>query len=109
MPMFDDGFSASLDDALEKARADYTLRNPRSLGHFQRATRFMPGGNTRSVLFYTPFPLTLLRGEGCSLWDVDGHRYLDALGEFTAGLYGHTHPVIRAAIVDALGNGINRT
>jgi len=107
MPMFDDGFSASLDDVLEKARADYTARHPRSLERFQRATGYMPGGNTRSVLFYTPFPITLLRGEGSQLWDVDGHQYLDALGEFTAGLYGHTHPVIRAAVVDALENGIN--
>jgi glutamate-1-semialdehyde 2,1-aminomutase len=55
----------------------------------------MPGGNTRSVLFQAPFPLTMVRGEGCWLWDADGHRLLDGLGEFTAGLYGHSAAPIR--------------
>ena len=67
----------------------------------------MPGGNTRSVLFHGPFPLSMERGEGCRLWDLDGHAYLDALGEFTAALYGHSHPVIREAIEEALKGGIN--
>lgn len=39
--------------------------------------------------------------------DVDGHDYIDALGEFTAGLYGHSHAVIRGAVVEALGPGLS--
>ena len=58
----------------------------------------MPGGNTRTTLHNAPFPLTVVRGEGCRLWDADGHEYIDVLGEYTAGIYGHSHPVIRAAI-----------
>ena len=41
------------------------------------------------------------------MWDADGHEYLDFLGEFTAGVYGHSDPTIRAAIVAALDHGIN--
>jgi glutamate-1-semialdehyde 2,1-aminomutase len=66
----------------------------------------MPGGNTRSVLHFSPFPLTIERGEGARLWDVDGHRYTDFLGEYTAGLYGHSHPAILEAVREALDNGI---
>jgi glutamate-1-semialdehyde 2,1-aminomutase len=73
----------------------------------ERAAEFMPGGNTRSVLFYPPYPLTMAKGDGCYLWDVDGHRYADFLGEFTAGIYGHSDPNIRAALEEALSNGIN--
>ncbi len=62
----------------------------------------MPGGNTRTVLFYAPFPICAARGEGAYLTDIDGHRYLNLLGEYTAGIYGHSHPVIRAAIDAAL-------
>ena len=51
--------------------------------------------------------LTMQRGEDCWLWDADGHRYLDALGEFTAGLYGHSHPVIREALHAALADGLS--
>ena len=66
----------------------------------------MPGGNTRSVIHVPPFPLTIVRGEGARLTDADGHEYVDFLGEYTAGLYGHSHPVIVDAIREALDDGI---
>jgi glutamate-1-semialdehyde 2,1-aminomutase len=99
--------SNSLEDALAEARAAYVARNPRSQAVYEEATSFMPGGNTRTVLFYEPFPLAIAKGEGAYLWDADGHRYLDLLGEFTAGLYGHSNPVVRRAIDAALDGGIN--
>lgn len=97
----------TLDAALAQARAAYVARNARSAKIYAQAAAVMPGGNTRSVLFYEPFPLAIARGEGAFIWDADGHRYLDLLGEFTAGLYGHSNPVVRAAIDGALDNGIN--
>lgn len=93
--------------ALDEARARYVARNPISERLQREAADVMPGGNTRSVLFYPPFPLYMAGGEGCRLRDVDGHVYLDALGEFTAGLYGHSDPVIRAAVERALWTGLN--
>jgi glutamate-1-semialdehyde 2,1-aminomutase len=105
-----DGFdlrSEAVTAALAEARAAYVDRNPISAATHARAEAVMPGGNTRSVLFYEPFPLVMARGEGCYLWDADGHHYLDLLGEFTAGLYGHSHPVIRAAIDKALDAGLS--
>jgi glutamate-1-semialdehyde 2,1-aminomutase len=98
---------AGLGPALEEARAAFAARNPRSLAAHREASEVLPGGNTRSVLFHAPFPLMVARGEGCRLWDVDGHEYVDFLGEYTAGLYGHSHPVILAAIRGALEGGIN--
>lgn len=73
----------------------------------EAARAVMPGGNTRTVLYYDPFPLTMLSGEGCRLTDADGYTYIDFLGEFTAGLYGHSDPVIAAAIREAPENGLN--
>jgi glutamate-1-semialdehyde 2,1-aminomutase len=93
--------------ALTEARTAFIARNPVSAARHARAAAVMPGGNTRTVLFYEPFPLTILRGEGCRLWDADGHEYADFLGEFTAGIYGHSDPTIRAAIDAALDGGIN--
>src|SRR5205823_1902839 len=57
--------------------------------------------------FVDPFPLTMVRGHGSHLWDLDGHEYIDFLSEFTAGLYGHSHPQIRRALDDALDSGVN--
>lgn len=96
-----------LDQALFQAVENYRTRNQRSAALLAEAEQSLPGGNTRSVLFHGPFPLSMERGEGCHVWDADGHAYIDALGEFTAGLYGHSHPVILAAIQEALAGGIN--
>jgi glutamate-1-semialdehyde 2,1-aminomutase len=66
----------------------------------------MPGGNTRTTIHRMPFPLTIVRGEGARIVDADRHEYVDLLGEYTAGLYGHSHPVILGAIRGALADGI---
>jgi glutamate-1-semialdehyde 2,1-aminomutase len=93
--------------ALADESAAYARRNPKSQQRAAAAAAFLPGGNTRSSLFYDPFPLSIVRGDGCRIFDADGHEYLDFLGEFTAGIYGHSEPAIRAAIVAALNEGVN--
>ena len=97
----------ALSVALSNAVASFTAANPQSAAMHERAKAVMPGGNTRTVLFYTPFPLTMVSGAGCRLKDADGHDYVDLLGEFTAGLYGHSDPVIAEAIGKAVANGLN--
>jgi len=99
--------NSDLTSALTEARQAYIDRNPKSLARHEEASVAMPGGNTRTTLHNSPFPLTVVRGEGCRLWDADGHEYIDVLGEYTAGIYGHSHPVIRAAIDRALNHGWN--
>jgi len=96
-----------LADELRAAEARFVDANPNGLAQWQKACSAMPGGNTRTVLFYPPFPLTMARGEGAYLWDLDGHRYSDFLNDFTAGLYGHSHPVIRQAMAEALEAGLS--
>jgi glutamate-1-semialdehyde 2,1-aminomutase len=93
--------------ALAEAEQRYRADNPQSLAQHQRACLTMPGGNTRASLHTDPFPLTMARGEGARLWDLDGHEYADFLSEFTAGIYGHSHPLIRRAITAALDSGLN--
>jgi glutamate-1-semialdehyde 2,1-aminomutase len=93
--------------ALTEAEELYRARNPKSLAQHYTACAAMPGGNTRSAIHVDPFPLTMVRGEGARLWDIDGHEYVDYLSEFTAGIYGHSHPAIRQAIAAALEDGLN--
>jgi glutamate-1-semialdehyde 2,1-aminomutase len=95
----------SLEDALREAEERYIVANPKSRARHVDAARHLPGGNTRSILFYPPFPVTMVRGDGARLFDLDGHAYLDFLGEYTAGLYGHSHPAIQAAVERALKSG----
>lgn len=92
---------------LERCIQRYIRANPNSARQLDWAAQVMPGGNTRSVLFYEPFPLVMTGGSGCFLDDLDGHRYVDFLAEYTAALYGHSHPVITHALTKAMANGLN--
>ena len=49
----------------------------------------------------------MVKGDGAHLWDADGHEYVDFLSEFTAGMFGHSHPAIRRALDAALDGGWN--
>ncbi len=99
--------NATLDAAIEAARAHYVASNPKSLSLHTAAARHLPGGNTRTVLYFGPFPLRFTGGEGCRLTDADGHTYVDFLAEYTAGMFGHSHPAIKKAILNALEFGLN--
>ncbi len=89
-----------------EVRAQYSSGNPKSYANFEKTKASLPGANTRSVLHYSPFPVTIARAKGAQVEDIDGHPYQDFLGEYTAGLYGHSHPVIIDAITKALANGL---
>jgi glutamate-1-semialdehyde 2,1-aminomutase len=98
--------NTSLESALSEAENRYASANPKSAARHSSAKSSMPGGNTRTVLHYSPFPLAWAKGEGAHLTDLDDHRYTDFLGEYSAGLYGHSNPVILGAIREALEGGI---
>lgn len=99
--------SRTIQEAYDKAEALFMARNPRSQAIYETATQSLPGGNTRTSVFYRPFPVAISRAEGAKLYDEDGHEYVDLLGEFTAGLYGHSEPVIMDAISKALHRGVS--
>ena len=42
--------------------------------------------------------ISLVRGEGCYLWDAHGRRYLDLMTNYGVNLLGHAHPKVNAAI-----------
>lgn len=67
----------------------------------------MPGGNTRSVLHFDPFPFRVATAHGPYLTDIDGHTYVDLLGNYTAGLLGHSPAPIQRAVSAALETGFS--
>lgn len=99
--------SLDLPGAVEAARAAYAAKRPRSAALHAQALEVLAGGNTRTVIAYSPFPTAMVRGEDCRLWDLDDHAYLDLCGEYTAGLFGHSEPRIHAVLHDVLRRGIN--
>lgn len=76
----------------------YLARTPGSRELFERATRSLPGGSTRTTVYSAPYPPYIVAGEGLAIRDVDGNVYRDFLGNYTALILGHAHPAVVAAV-----------
>ena len=101
------GEESRYEDEIREAYEAFKKRNPKSNEALIRASRHLPGGNTRSSLSAAPFPLVFESGHGTFLTSVDGDTYLDFLGEYSAGVFGHDNAIIRKAVEEALGKGWN--
>ncbi|AZG45002.1 ornithine--oxo-acid transaminase [Gordonia insulae] len=51
---------------------------------------------------YSPLPVTAASAEGAWITDVDGRRFLDCLGAYSAVNFGHRNPRIVAAAIEQL-------
>jgi glutamate-1-semialdehyde 2,1-aminomutase len=67
----------------------------------------LPGGHSRQTLYFMPFPLTIARGEGARITDLDGHEYLNLVGDYAAGVYGQHCEPIRAGVRETLNSGLS--
>ena len=81
-------------DILER----YQQRTKKSLELRQQALKALPGGDTRSVAYYPPYPFFAAEGKGCYMVDCDGNEYIDCVNNMTALIHGHAHPLIVKAI-----------
>lgn len=95
-----DTLGASLPEAEE-----YRRRTPRSGQYFREASAYLPGGDSRSTLFYSPYPAVFVRGEGCRLTDLDGNELLDFTGNHSALPLGYGRPQVLAAAERQLALG----
>ncbi|HWG12328.1 MAG TPA: acetylornithine transaminase [Streptosporangiaceae bacterium] len=42
--------------------------------------------------------VALVRGDGCRVWDADGHEYLDLFAGIAVSALGHAHPALTSAV-----------
>jgi glutamate-1-semialdehyde 2,1-aminomutase len=82
-------------------------RTPRSAAHAAVAAAVMPGGDTRAAGHHPPYQLTMVAGAGPRLTDLDGHEYLDLIGNFTSLVHGNAYPPILEAARWAMERGTN--
>jgi hypothetical protein len=78
--------------------AGYGIRTGRSREIVERLERSIPGGNTRSLTYFPPYPLVISSGSGCRIWDADGNEFIDLLNNYTASVHGHALPAINEAM-----------
>ena len=75
---------------------------------FQRARQCIPGGVNSPARAFGAVggtPPFLAQGEGPRLVDIDGNRYLDYVGSWGPLILGHCHPLVVAAVQQALNRG----
>jgi len=49
------------------------------------------------------YPIAMVRGQDCRLWDAEGKEYLDLFSGFGATILGHCHPDVVAAVTEQAG------
>ena len=97
--------SQLLDALIEEEERRFVERQPNSAGLRERAMTSLAGGVTSSWQITTPQAVWLSRGEGSKIFDVDGGEYVDLHGGYGAGLAGHAHPAVVAAVTRQVANG----
>jgi len=103
-PLADDVVGRPLAAGGDLVRA-YTERTPGSAAAFEAARRVLPGGETRAVTSYPPYPVIITEGHGARLTDADGHVYLDLVNNYTAMVHGSAFGPAVDAVADLLPQG----
>jgi len=83
-------------------------RHPRSAELYERACRVIPGGVSSPVRAFRAVggtPLFIARAAGAQVFDADGRSYLDFVGSWGPLIAGHAHPLVVAAVTEALARG----
>lgn len=68
---------------------EYVAQTETSRELFERACKYLPGGNTRDVLYHRPYPSYIESGSGCRVKDVDGNEFIDFMNNMTSLIHGH--------------------
>jgi glutamate-1-semialdehyde 2,1-aminomutase len=94
-----------VDKFIADIRGSYASQRPASESHYRSAKRFLPGGDTRSVTFYRPFPTFIKYGQGFKIFDVDGLEYIDFQNNYNSLIHGHAHPATVKAVAEQIQLG----
>lgn len=94
-----------LQQLVEEQERIFVERQPKSAELTEQATSSLAGGATSSWQIARPQMVWITRGEGSKVYDVDGRDYVDLHGGYGAGVVGHAHPAVVAAVQDRVTKG----
>jgi glutamate-1-semialdehyde 2,1-aminomutase len=87
------------------AEEEYKKRTVESKRLNETAALYLPGGDTRQACYFKPYPIFMVSGEGCMLYDADGNQYVDVLNNYTQQIHGHRHKETHDAVCKQLESG----
>jgi len=94
-----------LAEVTKKYEDTYRKRTQKSRATIEAARKYMPGGDTRSSIWFEPYPIWIDKAEGCRFTDVDGHEYIDFHNCYTTMILGHANPKVVAAVREQAAKG----
>jgi acetylornithine/N-succinyldiaminopimelate aminotransferase len=71
------------------------------------APKFIEASSPHVMNTYGRVSIALSHGQGCRVWDINGKRYLDALGGIAVNTLGHNHPKLVPALQDQIAKIIH--
>jgi glutamate-1-semialdehyde 2,1-aminomutase len=86
---------------------DYIASTPRSRELQRGAARYLPGGSSRAVAYFDPYPFFVDHAQGHYVHDVDGNRYLDFMINATTYIVGHANPLVVKAVQEQAARGLS--
>ena len=92
---------------VESSMKTFTARFRASAQMTAQAKTMIPGGYSRNSFNFGPHAVFVNSGHGQYLETIDGHRLLDLNNNYTVNVLGHSHPVVNAALIDAIPAGIS--
>ena len=83
------------------------MSQEKSRALFSRAQKYIPGGVNSPVRAFKSVggnPRFIASASGAYMTDEDGIKYVDMINSWGPMILGHAHPMIEAAVVDAVKN-----
>ncbi|MCG8684510.1 MAG: aminotransferase class III-fold pyridoxal phosphate-dependent enzyme [Desulfobacterales bacterium] len=89
----------------DKIIDEYKKRFPISRERHQELINYIPGGATRSLSYFKPWPLHIAYGRGAHVYTHEGHALLDVTNAYGALIHGHGDPDVAAAVCTGIEKG----
>ncbi|MCG8632965.1 MAG: aspartate aminotransferase family protein [Desulfobacterales bacterium] len=89
----------------EKITSEYQKRFPLCRERHERLLNYIPGGATRSLSYFKPWPLHISHGRGAYVYTHEGHALLDVTNAYGALIHGHGDPDVSAAVCAGIERG----
>jgi glutamate-1-semialdehyde 2,1-aminomutase len=95
-----------IEEQIEKTIADaYKEKFPVSKAHHEKLINYIPGGATRSLSYFKPYPIHIDYGKGAWVYTHEGHKLLDVTNAYGAIVHGHGDPDIVKAVQKGIAKG----
>ncbi len=95
-----------IQEQIERKIADeYREKFPESKKRHEKLINYIPGGATRSLSYFKPYPIHIDYGQGAYVYTHEGHKLLDVTNAYGAIVHGHADPDVVKAVQQGIAKG----